>query len=66
MSAKLKNVDNLCNNPENHKTHICELKKAGKIQAIEDLQANPTFVCNNCGNIANKEGSLCAPGPYHD
>jgi hypothetical protein len=66
MSDRLPNVDNLCTNPANHKLHICELTKAGKISEIDRLQVDPKFVCGNCGRKSNIEGSLCAPGPYHD
>ena len=65
-TGKLINVDNLCTNPENHKSHLCELQKAGKTKDIARLGQNPTFVCNNCGAKANTEGALCAPGPFHD
>lgn len=63
MSGRLPNVDNLCTNPENHKVHLCELKTAGKSEEVATLEVNPQFVCNNCGNKSNAEGSLCAPGP---
>ena len=63
MSGRLPIVDNLCTNPENHKVHMCELKTAGKIDKVQALEENPLFVCNNCGNKSNAEGSLCAPGP---
>lgn len=63
MSGKLPIVDNLCTNPENHKVHMCELKSAGKIEKVHALEENPLFVCGNCGNKSNTEGTLCAPGP---
>jgi hypothetical protein len=66
MSDRLPIVDNLCTNPDNHKLHICELTKADKIAEIDRLQIDPKFVCGNCGRKSNIEGSLCAPGPYHD
>lgn len=65
MSDRLPNVDNLCTNPDNHKMHLCELTKAGKTAEINRLQENPTFICGNCGRMANTEGALCAPGPFH-
>lgn len=64
MSGRLVNVDNLCTNPKNHSMHICELTKAGKKDKIEELQQHPRFICGNCGNKANEEGALCAPGPF--
>ncbi len=63
MSGRLPIVDNLCTNPENHKTHLCELKSAGKKEEVQGLEENPLFVCGNCGNESNTEGALCAPGP---
>lgn len=65
MSERLVNIDNLCTNPENHESHICELMKNNKKEKIAELTQNPRFVCNNCGQKANQEGALCAPGPYH-
>lgn len=66
MSDGLINVDNLCTNPENHKSHICQLKQAGQIKKVAELQIKPRFICNNCGQKTNKEGAVCAPGPYHN
>ena len=63
MSGRLPIVDNLCKNPDNHKVHMCELKTANKLEEVEKLQENPKYVCGNCGNTANTEGALCAPGP---
>ncbi|MDJ0621995.1 MAG: hypothetical protein QNJ17_03450 [Desulfocapsaceae bacterium] len=63
MSDRLPIVDNLCRNPENHKVHLCELKLAKNTDKVAQLSENPKFVCGNCGNKANKEGALCAPGP---
>ena len=66
MSDRLPIVDNLCRNPENHKQHMCELKAAGKSEEVAALATGPSYVCGNCGNKANKEGGLCAPGPLQD
>jgi len=63
MSDRLPIVDNLCKNPENHKVHMCELKSAGRDEEVRKLSENPQYICGNCGNTANKEGALCAPGP---
>ena len=63
MSERLPKVDNLCTNPANHKLHMCELRLAGKTEAIETLKKDPKFVCGNCGTAANDLGALCAPGP---
>lgn len=63
MTERLPKVDNLCTNPANHKAHLCELRLAGRDQELAGLQANPLFVCGNCGGTANQEGALCAPGP---
>lgn len=66
MSDRLPIVDNLCRNPENHKFHLCELKSAKKMDEVSKLTENPKFICGNCGNKANQEGALCAPGPLED
>lgn len=66
MTGRLVNISNLCTNPDNHRTHICELSKAGKIEEISNLQHHPKFICGNCGQKAEVEGALCAPGPFHD
>lgn len=66
MSGKLVNVDNLCSNPENHTMHLCELTKSGKTDEVSALQKEPQFICGNCGQKANTEGVLCAPGPFQD
>ncbi|WP_163335699.1 hypothetical protein [Desulfopila sp. IMCC35008] len=63
MSDRLPKVDNLCTNPANHKFHMCELRLAGLTEKIEKLQEKPTFICGNCGTLANDAGALCAPGP---
>ncbi len=66
MSDRLPIVDNLCTNPENHAVHLCELKAAKNHDKIKKLEENPKFVCGNCGNSANQEGALCAPGPIEE
>jgi len=66
MSERLPIVDNLCTNPDNHKVHLCELKSSGQLDEVETLTRNPRFVCGNCGNSANDQGSLCAPGPLEE
>jgi hypothetical protein len=66
MTGRLINISNLCTNPDNHRTHICELTKAGKYAEIQELQRHPKFICGNCGQKAETEGVLCAPGPFHD
>ena len=63
MSDRLPNVDNLCTNPENHKLHMCELRLAGKKEALEKLAVKPKYICGNCFTKANEQGALCAPGP---
>lgn len=66
MSNRLPIVDNLCTNPENHKTHLCELKSLKKEDQVEKLSVNPEYICGNCAGLSNTEGALCAPGPFHD
>lgn len=48
---------------------MCELKAAGKseeVAALAKVAKGPRFICGNCGNKANEEGGLCAPGPLQD
>lgn len=45
---------------------MCELKAAGKSEEVAALAKGPRFICGNCGNKANEEGGLCAPGPLQD
>ncbi|MFW2367819.1 MAG: hypothetical protein ACN4GW_15490 [Desulforhopalus sp.] len=66
MSNRLPIKDNLCTNPRNHKDHLCELAKNEQTEEINKLQVNPKFICGNCGQKANLEGALCAPGPFHN
>jgi len=66
VSNRLPIVDNLCTNPENHKTHLCELKSLKKEAQVEKLSVNPEYICGNCAGLSNTEGALCAPGPFHD
>ena len=55
--------DNLCKNPENHATHMCALREAGKEEEIARHSDNPAFVCYNCGAKANEAGDVCSPTP---
>ncbi|MFT5730176.1 MAG: hypothetical protein ACI8PB_004354 [Desulforhopalus sp.] len=66
MTNLLPIVDNLCTNPANHKTHLCELKSLKKVDQVEKLSVNPEYICGNCAGLSNIEGALCAPGPFHD
>ena len=66
MSKGLPIVDNLCTNPKNHKTHLCELKSLKKVAQLEKLSENPEYICGNCAGLSNTEGALCAPGPFHE
>ncbi len=45
---------------------MCELKAASKTAEVEKFGKNPTFICGNCGNMANTAGALCAPGPLQN
>ncbi len=55
--------DNLCTNPQNHRTHMCVLREAGKYEEISRHSSNPSFVCYNCGARANEAGYVCSPTP---
>lgn len=66
MPNRLPIKDNLCTNRANHENHICELIKNEQRDKVEKLTVHPRFICNNCGQKANQEGALCAPGPFHN
>lgn len=55
--------DNLCRNPQNHQSHICSLREAGKEAQIARLSDNPAYACYNCGAKANDPGYVCSPTP---
>lgn len=44
----------------NHQTHMCALKRAGKNDLIKVLSDNPKVECRQCGVKANSAENLCA------
>lgn len=52
-----------CDRPEEHKAHMCQLKREGRMEEIDKNASAPRFVCNRCGAKANEEGFLCTPRP---
>lgn len=50
-----------CENPQEHKAHMCQLKREGRIEEMDLHSAKVNFVCNRCGAKADEEGALCTP-----
>ena len=50
-----------CTGDDNHKGHICVLKREGLSELVERLTDNPAVSCANCGVEANSEALVCAP-----
>ncbi len=46
---------------ENHKEHMCALKKANNTELISCLSDNPKVECGNCGAKANSPMNVCKP-----
>ena len=45
----------------NHKGHLCVLVSEEKFEEIKCLVKKPTFICFNCGRVADREKNLCNP-----
>jgi hypothetical protein len=50
-----------CEKPAKHKTHMCKLRKDGKLDEIELLELNPIVYCNKCRAKADDPSYLCNP-----
>ena len=50
-----------CNEPAGHWLHICQLKKQGRQQEIEELTEAAKFTCLNCNAVARYAKNLCNP-----
>ena len=46
-----------------HQGHLCVLASAARFEEIKALTKEPTFICFNCGRVADKEANLCNPMP---
>ncbi len=47
--------------PNDHKGHLCVLASEGKFDEIKELVKKPTYICFNCGRVADSEKNLCNP-----
>lgn len=52
-----------CPKPTEHKAHMCQLKREGKVEEIDLHSSKPKFICNRCQAKADEEGYLCTPRP---
>ena len=55
-----------CQQPEEHPRHLCQLKRAGRVEEIARRSSRPAFICFNCGSQANRAVDLCNPGGLPD
>jgi hypothetical protein len=53
--------EHVCRDPEGHRLHICELRKAGRNGDVAALMADPGHTCLNCNAVANDAKNLCNP-----
>lgn len=57
------NEKETCAKPAEHKAHMCQLRREGRIEEMDKHSAKPKFVCNRCNAKADEEGYLCTPRP---
>lgn len=50
-----------CEQPARHKTHMCKLKKDGRMDEYERNGENPIVYCNKCRVQANDPLVVCNP-----
>jgi len=56
------NTDQMvCESPEEHDNHICQLVTKVSMGEIVNLLDLPSFTCSNCARVANSEKNLCRP-----
>lgn len=53
--------DEKCKQPGHHKTHMCKLKKDGRMEEYQRHLENPIVYCNKCKVRANDPRVLCNP-----
>ena len=53
--------DFLCQCPAEHETHICRLKKAGKMQEMKAMSKEPVVSCLLCEELADSADHVCSP-----
>lgn len=49
--------------PEEHQGHLCVLASREAFDEIRALARNPSFICFNCGRVADSAKNLCNPMP---
>ena len=47
----------------NHQGHICVMASKELFKEIKDITRNPSYICFNCGRVADKGENLCNPMP---
>lgn len=52
---------NSCRSPKKHRDHICQLRKKGMMQEIDQHAENPIVRCAKCGSEASNRDVLCQP-----
>lgn len=50
-----------CHCPEGHETHLCQMKKEGKIQEVKAMSKDPAVSCMLCEGLANSADYVCSP-----
>ena len=50
-----------CKDADGHWLHLCELRKQGRQQELNDLMADPGHRCLNCNAVAQHAKNLCNP-----
>jgi hypothetical protein len=53
--------DYLCHCKEEHETHLCQLKKKGKIVEMKALAKDPAVSCLLCNESADSSDRVCSP-----
>lgn len=51
----------LCHCQEEHETHLCQLKKEGKIQEMKAISKDPAVSCLLCEELADSADHVCSP-----
>ena len=53
-----------CKEPAEHWLHICQMRKEGKTDEVNQLMKDPGHVCLNCNAVAQLARNLCNPSPF--
>ena len=54
-------MEKTCNGK--HEGHLCVLASKELFNEIKDLTRHPSFICFNCGRVADCKDNLCNPMP---